>query len=144
MGTDHLLAVFNSSYTEDYRRFYFRDIQAIVINRTPERAKWSAIYGGTALVLLLTAYFLGGHWGTFFIMLAAALVINLALNWLRGPTCACNIYTAASQTELPSLGRLKNALKTLEIIRPLIRQSQGSLSPEEIRTKIATSEGSGA
>jgi|WetSurMetagenome_2_1015567.scaffolds.fasta_scaffold00197_25 hypothetical protein len=135
-GPDHLLSVFNSSYSEDYRRFYFKDIQAIIISRTSEQAKWNAIYGGICLALLLAAYMTGEYWAAAFIAFAAIFLVKLALNWLRGPTCVCRIYTAASRTELPSLARLKNAIKTLDIIKPLIERSQGRLSGEEIKAKM--------
>ncbi len=34
MGADHLLLVDRTGYTESYKRFYFADIQAIVVRRT--------------------------------------------------------------------------------------------------------------
>src|SRR5436305_8222975 len=34
LGKDHLLCIDTTGYTETYKRFYFRDIQAIVIRRT--------------------------------------------------------------------------------------------------------------
>ena len=30
-GKDHLLSIDSSGYTEEYKRFYYRDIQAIII-----------------------------------------------------------------------------------------------------------------
>jgi hypothetical protein len=135
-GPDHLLSVYNSFFTEDYRRFYFRDIQAIVVSGTPARTRWSALSGSIALLLLLLAYLAGEYWGVFFISLAILFLIIFAVNFLKGPTCCCRLYTAASQTELPSLGRLGYAMKTLDIIRPLIEQSQGTISTEEIKARM--------
>jgi hypothetical protein len=135
-GPDHLLSIFNAAYSEDYRRFYYRDIQAIAICETKDRAKWGAIYGGIVVILLLIAFLAGGAWAIFLMLLAAVFLIVFLRNWLKGPTCACRVFTAASQTDLPSLGRLRNALKALEIIKPLIEQSQGTISSEEIRTKM--------
>ena len=34
LGRDHLLLVSRAGYTENYKRFYFRDIQAIIIRKT--------------------------------------------------------------------------------------------------------------
>src|SRR5438270_8932541 len=42
LGKDHLLCIDSSGYTENYKRFYFRDIQALVIRKT-ERHKYFAL-----------------------------------------------------------------------------------------------------
>src|SRR4051794_11160105 len=34
LGPDHLLCIDSSGYTENYKRFYFRDIQALFIRET--------------------------------------------------------------------------------------------------------------
>ncbi len=136
LGKDHLLCLYNSAYTEDYRRFYFKDIQAIVVAKNSRRDRLSATYGVAALLSLLLAFLLGGNWAVFFMILAFLLLINIGHNAYQGATCTCRLYTAVSQEELPSLGRLKNAQKALDIIRPLIEASQGKLSPEETRTKF--------
>lgn len=81
----------------------------------------------------------GGYWGVFFLISAATALVVLAVNWALGPTCCCRLQTAASLTELPSLRRLKNALKALDTITPLIEQSQGRISIEEIQAKMGRS-----
>ena len=45
MGRDHLLAVETVGYTEHYRRFYFKDIQAFLVQRNRHRmlATWSSV-----------------------------------------------------------------------------------------------------
>jgi hypothetical protein len=137
LGKDHLLCVYNSAYTEDYRRFYFRDIQSIVIGINTIRERLSARFAGAALFLLLFAFWKGGYWSVFFMILACLFLLNALINWRRGPTCTCRIFTAASREELPSLGRLKNAMQVIEVLKPLIAERQGRLSPEEIRTKAS-------
>ncbi len=134
LGKDHILGVYNAAYTEDYRRFYFKDIRAIVIAATPRRERLAAIYGGGALLLLLIAFMKGGNWGIFFMILAVLFLFSVALNWHRGPTCSCRLYTAASREDLPSLGRLRNAQQVVRILKPLIEESQGSLAPEDAGT----------
>ena len=139
LGEDHLLCVYNSAYTEDYRRFYFGDIQAIAVAANSKRKKMSAFHGGIALLLLIFAFWKSGYWTAFFMILAGLFLINVAVNWFRGPTCTCILYTAASQEELTSLGLMKNALKVIDVLKPLIETAQGRLSPEEIRAKAAAS-----
>jgi hypothetical protein len=139
LGKDHLLGVYNAAYTEDYRRFYFKDIQAIVVAANSRRERLAAIYCGTALFLLLIAFWKGGNWSTFFMILAVLFLVNVAINWHRGPTCTCRLYTAASREDLPSLGRIKNANEVIEILRPLIAESQGRLTARGIMTGAAPS-----
>jgi hypothetical protein len=139
LGKDHLLRVQNSAYTEDYRRFYFRDIQSIVIGINTRRERLCAGFVIAALFLLLFAFWKGGYWSVFFMILASLFLLNALINWRRGPTCTCRIHTAASREELPSIGRLKNAMQVIAILKPLIAESQGRLSPEEIRTKASAS-----
>jgi len=139
LGKDHLLCVYNSAYTEDYRRFYFRDIQSIVIGINSNRERLSARFAGAALFLLLFAFWIGGYWAVFFKILACLFLLNALINWRLGPTCTCRLSTAASQEELPSLGRLKTAMKLIELIKPLISESQGTLSSEEIRMQASAS-----
>src|SRR5208283_5906459 len=56
LGDDHLLFVECTGYTETYKRFYFRDIQAITIRKTTTHAVWNWITGvltaGCALAVL--------------------------------------------------------------------------------------------
>src|SRR5436305_13755595 len=53
LGKDHLLCIDTNGYTETYKRFYFRDIQALVIRKT-ERHKWMALI----FALLAVGFFL--------------------------------------------------------------------------------------
>src|SRR6266853_1047397 len=84
LGKDHVLCIDTSGYNESYKRFYFRDIQALVIRKT-ERQKWSAlILAVLATCFLLPAglssevvikYVFGGIAGFFVLVL----LIDLAL-----------------------------------------------------------------
>src|SRR4030095_8113184 len=53
LGRDHLLAVYSTGYSENYKRFYYRDIQAL-ITRTTSRGKiWIVVFAVPAAVLAL-------------------------------------------------------------------------------------------
>ena len=43
LGRDHLLCVDSSGYTETYKRFYFRDIQAVTIVATKRRTVFNGV-----------------------------------------------------------------------------------------------------
>src|SRR5215472_27690 len=48
MGKDHLLCMDYSGFTETYKRFYFRDIQAVIVRKTIE---WHVISVVLALIV---------------------------------------------------------------------------------------------
>src|SRR4029078_13353826 len=83
LGKDHLLCIDTNGYTENYKRFYFRDIQAFVIRKTDRYKWWGIVTGVMAAGCLFPAaltgeivitYILGIMGGVF----ALVFVINLA------------------------------------------------------------------
>lgn len=130
---DHLLCVYNNVFAEDYKRFYFKDIQAITICRTNKWFVHNIILGlCTALLLLMTISFEDVAFIVFSVI-TGAFLLSLIINWLKGPTCISSLYTAVSKEELPSLNRLKTAEKVLNRLRLSIETAQGKLLSEEIR-----------
>ncbi len=134
LGTDHLLRVDSHSYAEDYKRFYYRDIQSIVLLPTQRRRSALRIWATISLALLLLSVYLRGDWGIFPGILAAAGALMLARAWLRGPTCECHLQTAVQKEILPSLNRLRTALKAFSALQARIETVQGKLSPEFFQT----------
>jgi hypothetical protein len=133
MGDDHILGVDNNGFSEDYKRFYFSNIQAIITRRTKRGATWSII-----LALMIACSFVGAlfleiesvrilSW-----ILSGTFLAFLLVNIFRGPTCVCHIMTAVQEDQLPSLNRLRVARKVIETLRPAIERVQGRLSPEEV------------
>lgn len=120
LGRDHLLCVYNKKYEEDYKRFYYKDIQAIIIHKTNRAKAWNIIFGIFAAIFAVRITELWPLTG-FFLLL-------MLINRLRGPTCACTLQTAVSKEYLPSLSRLRNAEKAVNRLMPLIEKAQGKLS----------------
>ncbi len=137
LGKDHVLCVDSSGYTEEYKRFYFRNIQAIIIRRTERWKIWAYVLCVPAALCALVALasrepvvnWIFGVLGSIFV---AALLIDLAL----GPTCVSQLRTAVQTEELPSLNRVRRAHKALARLRPLIAEVQGQLAPEEIPARM--------
>jgi hypothetical protein len=140
LGRDHLLAAETYGFTEVYRRFYFHDLQAIVIQQSRARRDWNLIVGLVAglvaglfgLILLVSGMDATG-W-TILAILESPLLLGLLANNLRGPTCRVQIRTAVQTAELPSLRRLRNAERMLDTVRPLIAQAQGVITADMLRT----------
>ena len=126
LGDDHLLYQLSTSFTEDYKRFYYRDIQAITIRKTKRFMIWNIILAALCLASGLLAVSLGHTFSAdpFLYMVALVSFVFLLLNLSMGPTCICQLYTFVSAEELYSLKRLRTARKALKIIVPLIEEKQ--------------------
>ncbi len=135
LGPDHLLLVRTTGFSEEYKRFYFRDIQAIVARRTDLREILSAIVAFATVVFGVMAVFTDSGWRGFFIVLSAISVVALLANWLRGPTCVCHIRTAVQTEELSPLKRFRATRRFIERLRPNIEKAQGLLAPELLQPK---------
>jgi hypothetical protein len=135
LGPDHLLSVESTGYWEDYKRFYFRDIQAVIIRGTKRRTVWNAVLTGPLVIFLaglLASATPRSHSLTAIItwsILSALVVVPFALNNILGPACATQLRTAVQTEDLPSLCRLRQTRRILERIRPLIVQAQGGEVP---------------
>lgn len=127
-GGDHVLMVSTTGYHEDYRRFFYSDIQALV---------WRKTHGGT-LASFLTAVPLIASFALLtqpdsvvpFALIATPFAIALVLQWIAGPTCAFEIITALQAHRLPAVRRLKTARKLMARITPKIMEVQAIQTPE--------------
>jgi len=146
LGPDHILSVNSNGYIENYKRFYFRDIQAIIIQQTSRRAVWNGVLAAPLLgsfigLLACLSSFSQDEVGA--IVCATILSIFLfffVLNFILGMGCACDIRTAVQIQRLPSVRRVPNAKYVLETIRPLIAAAQGGeLSAEAVTARMRES-----
>lgn len=129
-GKDHILLVESIEYKEKYRRFYYKDIQALII-----RAKYPGFKSGSiiTIVSLIILFAVIAHFkNNFFLVFSGFFLVLLFLETKYGPYCNCFIKTAVQTQKLPSLNRVKTAQKTLDIIRPYIEKFQGKLTGEII------------
>jgi hypothetical protein len=131
-GSDHLLHLFSRFGVEDYKRFYFGDIQAIITRKTALGFVQNLVLGILLGFFLLSVIASEGGWSIFWGIAVAVMLIFLVINLLRGPTCESHLMTAVQTEKLHSLGRLKNALKAMNRLGPLIEQAQGRVSSENL------------
>ena len=143
-GGDHLLLVELRGFTEMYRRFYFRDVQAIIIRPTERARTWSFLLALSALGLAALASGVGAGWNIVGWILAGLALIALIVNLSLGRSCECTLQTPLQTVALRSLRRLRRARGVLERIRPLIELEQGPLANEEalVRAREAAATGS--
>ena len=132
LGNDHLLHVINRGYTEDYRRFYYRDIQAILIRETKSGMMITVMLAliTTFSILTLIAAWLLWKWPTFVLypLVGASFLwlLILIFHLAAGQTCVCHLRTAVQFELLPSLFRVKTATKAIALLRPKVEAVQGT------------------
>ncbi len=134
LGEEWLLLVDSHLLRDEYRRFYFRDIQALQMRRTARGLIYNlglgALAGFSALIAALASS--GNRGGRlFWAVVAVGAFIALVVNLLRGPTCRCVLQTATSRLPLRSLSRVKAAQRAFARLRERIAAAQGGLLPPE-------------
>ena len=134
LGADHLLFVDSNGYTESYKRFYFRDIQAFVVQKTQTATIINIVL--TILFVLVAASALSVQLTGlkyFLFSLAGGIAFIMLINLLRGQTCRCFLRTAVQIEQLPPLNRVRRAQKIFARIRPIIVAAQGGeISPQMV------------
>ncbi|MBI3882211.1 MAG: hypothetical protein HY301_19390 [Verrucomicrobia bacterium] len=140
LAKDHLLVVEVISYSERYRRFYFRDLQAVIVQQTGARKGWNIGFGVALLIALVIALVLlpgalrggfpsgGDDYGVIGIWSAIFLVLGLPLlvNTLRGPTCTVHLRTAVQTQKLRNLTRWRKAELLVTELGPLVQSAQAA------------------
>lgn len=126
---DHLLSIDSASFAEEYKRFYFRDIQAFFICPNSRMAIWNGILSAVLIMHLLVFGWMGASF-TVLAIVAAVLGIPLIINNIFGPACRVYVRTSVQVEELPSLSRIKRAQRVLDKVRPLVIAVQGTLPAE--------------
>jgi hypothetical protein len=129
LGDDHLLAVTGWRFTEDYKRYYYRDIQALVLART---RRWAVTLPWFVVAWCLAIFALAAQAGSVARLPEVFwyLLLALALAWLfvsLKASVRCSIQTAVSREELPSILRLWSAQRALRTVADRIAQAQGAL-----------------
>lgn len=129
MAGDHLLFVKSYRVSEEYKRFQFRDVQAIVVARCPRfhistrslfiAFLWVWAYGVGSQ--LLPKWYSGALWAIAAALVCAWFYISFA------QSCRCRILTAVSSDELPSVYRTWTARRFLADVEPRISEVQGRL-----------------
>jgi hypothetical protein len=131
-GSDHLLHIYSRVGVEEYKRFYFNDIQAVVTRKTAVGKFQNIGMGCLVLILMVPAVTLDGAWTLFYSIAAAVMLFLLLVSFFKGPTCETNLMTAVQTEKLHSLHRLKNTLKVMDSLRDHIQRTQGILAREAL------------
>jgi hypothetical protein len=140
LADDHLLEVSSVFILEGYRRFFFQETRAFVVQRTNVRFIWAWVLGGVGAVFALIAagawwfgaanasedwhialYFPAVMFGLGALLFLTLCVINLSL----GPSCRCHILTSTGWRALSAPTRLGRARRAQAQIASIIESTQG-------------------
>jgi hypothetical protein len=145
MGTDHLLLVNSSRFTEKYQRFSLADIQAIVVSDGPDRTVLQALAVLASIGWAAGALAVDFTFGKWFFAVTGLLFLALAiLDIARGRRCRCFLHTAVSRKPLLPVSRQRIARRFLAAIVPAIEGVQGALSAEQLAEIVASADPSNA
>jgi hypothetical protein len=137
MARDHLLLVSRIGYTETYKRFYFRDIQAIIIRKTATAFVWNIVLSIVALGFILPAVGVSDATAKIVLALIAGFFTFLVLWSLwRGSSCVTHIKTAVQTEQLAAWNRMRAARKGMALIRPRLLEAQGEFPQAELRARL--------
>ena len=139
LGPDHVLHLCRGLFKETYKRFYFDDVQAVVVSRTSTRGSMNLFLAVLSLVSVFLAVTVTIVFSLDVLSTAAVLallagipLLLLAWNTALGPTCRCRLYTAVQTEDVTAMSRMRRAEATLAILGPLIEAAQGRLTPEAL------------
>lgn len=129
LGADHLLVMDCSGFEERYRRFFYTDIQAIVIRKTASGRVMNLVLGFFSALFLIGAAALGNEGLVILGAVGVLLLILLVVNVVQGPTCAVFIKTRVQLHRVKAFSRLASTHRCVEDLFRRIQQAQASLGP---------------
>ena len=131
LGQDHLLYISAGMFVEEYKRFYFHDIQSLIVHQTESWKVWNIVLACLGALFLIMAIASDGPGAIMAGIMAILMVMITAANFFKGPSCAVYIQTAVQNEKLHSMVRLKKAQKVLDTLKPLIVLVQREVSVAE-------------
>jgi hypothetical protein len=135
-GRDHFLYVETYACREHYKRFFFNDIQNIVMIRTNQHIFWAIAWGILALVSAAIATTVSGL-PVISTFLLCFFLICLFINIRQGPGCSVCIQTSVQHQRIMPFRRLKSSLEILRKMKATIESVQGTLDPASLPKQAA-------
>ena len=111
-------------FTEEYKRFYFRDIQSLIVHKSKFWLLWNFVLLFLAFVSALLSLAIDDIERLVGAMIAILLAMIVLISFIRGPGCVCYIQTAVQKQRLRSISRIKKAQKIMDTLKPIIHRSQ--------------------
>lgn len=128
IGPDHLLQVSSNVLSQEYRRFYFSDIEALVIAQVENPARFfGMVLSVIGLVLTLGLTVAGQYVAA---VLCGLVTTGLGIFTFTRSMVRCTLKTRVSREPLPSLKTQETARRVISMLQGEIEKVQGTLRPE--------------
>jgi hypothetical protein len=121
LNDDCLLAAKRTMYAVEYRRFYLRDLECVVV--------WSSRLWRFRLIPGVLFAFLGAYLWEFVNSTAGAIFTGIGFGWIvlelaLGPTAGSRVRVTGVSVDLPLVKRTRRASKVLAAIDAAVRASR--------------------
>ena len=124
LGQDHLLYISAGIFVEEYKRFYFRDIQSLIIHKTNSWKVWNIVLVCLGALFLIMAIGSADTGSAVAAIMASLTISILVFNLIKGPTCDAHIQTAVQNEKLYCMARINKAQKIMDSLKPLVLSVQ--------------------
>jgi hypothetical protein len=130
LGPDHILMVSSKVLSQEYRRFYFADVEALIVAEVESAARfYGAVLSVIAVVLTLGLAIAGN---TITAVFCGLIAIGLGIFTFTRPAVRCSIKTRVSREFLPSFRRLETARRVMDMLQTEIEKVQGAIPAESL------------
>ena len=130
LGEDHILAVRNQRFREEYTRFYYADIKAIELRRAARFGFPAKLWWLVVALLIAWPLLLPRHAPPYLVPLLLLAVLLWFLYRSLFQSCVCHIVTRVGIEQLPALQRTAPSIKTVALLRTRIEAAQQELPDE--------------
>lgn len=134
LSEDCLLAAKRVMYAVEYRRFYLRDLESIVVWPSRTWVLRPVIPG--VLLVVLAAIFLQWVNTTAGIIVGGIAVAWVALELALGPTAGSRIRTTGASVYLPLVKRTRRSGKVLAKIEAAVRAARGGVMEQTAAARV--------
>jgi hypothetical protein len=140
LAPDHILLVNSIRFAEDYKRFFFADIQSIVVTERPANVVLQIAMILAALAWMSLWFAVDSRVAKWFFEITGA----FALLWpivdiARGTRCRAILQTRVSREVLEPVSRMNIARRFLAAIQPRIEAVQGVL-PQQFHLETTSAQ----
>lgn len=132
-AADHLLVVKEVGCAEEYKRFYFSDIQALVIARSSSYLLWALLL--PVIAMFISAFMIEANSRAFLGGLLAVILVVWVWHLAKGATCTCWLQTGINKERLHMFNRVREANRFWHRIEPLLAEAQGAFSVEAMEAE---------
>jgi len=138
LSEDCLLAAKRTMYAVEYRRFYLRDVESIVV--WPNRSWLLRMVIPVVLFAALGVVFWKWVDSTTGVIFGGVGLAWVAAELALGPTAAARIRTTGASVDLPLVARTRRARKVLAKIDAAVRAARGVDQPTPPATSVQPAE----